>query len=37
MGLHSLDLLDWDRTFRNLGDQKIQVGRDFKMKGFFVH
>ena len=27
----------WDRTFRDLGDQKIQVGRDFKMGRFLLH
>ena len=27
----------WDRSFRDLGDQKIQVGRDFKMGRFVLH
>ena len=32
----SLELLEWDRTFSGFGDQKIQVGRDFKMGRFFL-
>ena len=27
----------WDRTFRDFGDQKIQVSRDFKMGRFVLH
>lgn len=33
----SLELLEWDRTFSGFGDQKIQVGRDFKMRRFLHH
>ena len=31
MGLFSLQLLEWDHTFWDLGDQKIQEAMDFKM------
>ena len=34
----SLELLEWDLTFfRDLGNQKLQVGKDLKMGRFFLH
>ena len=33
MGCFSLELLEWDHTFWDLGDQEIQVGRDFIKMG----